>query len=92
MTRDVLLLVVVMASVDTGVAAAAIEAAASMKKLVGEGVMVANGSDGLDVVVVITAVSFMTLVADRMMLWSLECAIEVARAGADEDTEEKALA
>ena len=58
-------MVVVMA--DTGVAAGAIEAAASLTKLVGEGVTVAND---LDVAVLIVSVSLVTLVADG--LWSLE--------------------
>lgn len=78
-------MVVVMA--DTGVAAGAIEAAALLTKLVGEGVTVAND---LDVAVLIVSVSLVTLVADG--LWSLErlgCAIEV---GIGEDTEENALA
>ena len=61
---DVMVVVVV---ADTGVAAGAIEAAASTTKLVGEGVTVAND---LDVVVLIVAVSLVTLVADG--LWSLE--------------------
>ena len=59
------MVVVVMA--DTGVAAGAIEAAASTTKLVGEGVTVANDSD---VAVLIVAVSLVALVADG--LWSLE--------------------
>ena len=85
--RDEVWDVMVVVMADTGVAAGAIEAAASTTKLVGEGVTVAND---LDVAVVIVAVSFVTLVADG--LWSLErlgCAIEV---GIGEDTEENALA
>ena len=85
--RDEVWDVMVVVMADTVVAAGAIEAVASMTKLVGEGVTVAND---LDVAVAIEAVSFVTLVADG--LWSLErlgCAIEV---GIGEDTEENALA
>ena len=65
--RDEVWDVMVVVMADTGVAAGAIEAAASTTKLVGEGVTVAND---LDVAVAIEAVSFVTLVADG--LWSLE--------------------
>ena len=65
--RDEVWDVMVVVVADTRVAAGAIEAAASMTKLVGEGVTVAND---LDVVVLIVAVSLVTSVADG--LWSLE--------------------